>query len=349
MVQRVLQLTGSAVDPFLAELSLTYARGCADALADPDRWTFATAHVEPGGRWRFPTDLSRDALAAAEPLDPAAAVARIAALAPDVMLPQMFCRPGMTAYRGLFDVLGVPYVGNPPEVMALAADKARARAVVAAAGVDVPPGEVVRRGAEPRLAPPAVVKPVDADNSVGVTLVRDRAEYPAALAGAWAHADRALVETYVELGREVRCATVERDGGLLCLPLEEYAVDRDTKPVRDAADKLARDPDGGVRLMAKSTERAWIVDPADPVTAAVHAAARRCHTALGCRDYGLFDFRIDPTGRPWFLEAGPYCSFAPASVVVTMAAAAGIALPDLFADLVAGAPDRRAAGGGRLR
>lgn len=208
-------------------------------------------------------------------------------------------------------------------------------------GVPIPPGEVVRPGGRPALQPPVVVKPIDSDNSIGVTLVRDRAEYPAALSEAFHHADSALVESYVELGREVRCVTVERDDELLCLPIEEYAVHLGTKPIRDAAEKLALDPEGGVRLMAKTGERAWAVDPADPTTPAIHDAARRCHVALGCRDYGLFDFRVDPAGRPWFVEAGPYCSFAPASVVVTMAAAAGIDLPDLFTDLTARASARR--------
>ena len=62
----------------------------------------------------------------------------------------MFCLPGMTHYRALFDVLGIPYVGNAPDVMALTADKAKAKAVVAAAGVDVPAGEVAaaRRAAD---------------------------------------------------------------------------------------------------------------------------------------------------------------------------------------------------------
>jgi D-alanine-D-alanine ligase len=337
---RVLHLSGSAVDGFLADLSLTYARGCLSALHDPDRYEHLLAHVDPGGTWRFPADLTRAGLAAAPVLPAAAGVAHVAALAPDLMVPQMFCRPGMTAYRALFDVLGVPYVGNPPEVMALAADKARARAVVAAAGIAVPEGEVVAPGERPTLDPPVVVKPVDADNSSGVTLVREPAELDAALAAAHEHAGAALVERYVELGREVRCATLETASGLRCLPLEEYAVDPVTRPVRTAADKVARTADGEVGLQAKSADVAWIVDPADPVTARVHAAARCCHAALGCRDYGLFDFRIDPDGRPWFLEAGPYCSFSPQSVVATMAAAGGIALPDLFADLAARARAR---------
>ena len=52
--------------------------------------------------------------------------------------------------------------------------------------------------------------------------------------------------------------------------------------------------------------------------------------ALGCRHYSLFDFRIDPGGEPWFLEAGLYCSFANTSVLSVMAGAASISLCELF-------------------
>jgi D-alanine-D-alanine ligase len=69
----------------------------------------------------------------------------------------------------------------------------------------------------------------------------------------------------------------------------------------------------------------------------VWAAARACHRALGCRDYSLFDFRIDPDGQPWFLEAGLYCSFARTSVVAVMARAAGTEVDELFATVLAGA------------
>ena len=130
------------------------------------------AYVTPDGRWRFPGDLSPEAVAAARPLSLDDALPRLRARV-DVMVPQMFCVPGMTHYRALFDLLGVPYVGNAPDVDGAGGHKAKAKAVVAAAGVDVPAGEVLRRGERPEVAVPAVVKPVDADNSHGVTLVRD--------------------------------------------------------------------------------------------------------------------------------------------------------------------------------
>lgn len=334
---RVLHLTGSAVSDEFVDLSLLYARDCLSATADPERYEPHLAHVTPDGRWRFPWSLEPEVVAAATPVGVGDAIRIVTEIAPDVMVPQMFCPPGMTSYRGLFDVLGVPYVGNPPDATALSVDKSRARAVVAASGVDVPRGELLRPGDRPTLTPPVVVKPVDADNSSGVTLVRTPGDYDVALKEAFRHSPAALVEEYVELGREVRCGVLERDGELVCLPLEEYAMDPSSKPVRGYDDKLARSDDGELRLMAKDGERAWIVDPSDPVTAPVHAAARACHVALGCRHYGLFDFRIDPSGRPFFLEAGLYCSFATTSVVATMARAAGIALPDLFATCVGAA------------
>jgi D-alanine-D-alanine ligase len=334
MTRRVLHLVGSAVSDFYCDLSRMYAADCLAATADAARYETHVAYVTPDRRWRFPADLSSGAIAAAAPMPVADAAARLQALRIDVMVPQMFCVPGMTSYRALFDLLQIPYVGNRADVMALGAHKVKTRGVVASAGVRVPPGQMLRPGDRPAISPPAVVKPVDADNSLGVSLVRRPADYPAALENAFAHSGEALAERYIELGREVRCGIVARRGQLLCLPLEEYGVDAAAQPIRGYGDKLSRTTDGGLNLVAKDSSRAWIVEEADPVTAAVWEAARTCHVALGCRDYSLFDFRVDPAGQPWFLEAGLYCSFAPKSVIAMMAAAAGLGLDELFGTLI---------------
>lgn len=327
MTLSVLVLTGSPVDEFHGDLSRVYASGFLDAMSGDPAYRFRIAHVVPGGAWTFPTSLSPADIASAPRLSLADAVAELAAGNHDVAVPQMFCLPGMTTYRSLLDLVGIPYVGNRPDLMALTADKARARAVVAAAGVAVPDGVVVGSIGGVDLALPVVVKPVDSDNSVGVSLVREAGELDPAVAEALAHSDRALVETYVPLGREVRCGILVRDGELVCLPLEEYAVET----VRSSADKLDRTDDGDLYLVAKEQTRAWTLPVDDPATEKVWAAARRCHTALGARHYSLFDFRIDPDGEPWFLEASLYCSYAPSSVVAVMAAAAGIPVDRLFA------------------
>ncbi|MEM1334125.1 MAG: D-alanine--D-alanine ligase, partial [Actinomycetota bacterium] len=274
----------------------------------------------------------------------------------DVGVPQMFCPAGLVDHRSLLALLGIPSIGNSATVMAMTADKSVARAVVAAAGVDVPAAVLVRRGERaPAFERPVVVKPVDADNSTGVELVERTSELAPAIAAALDLSDAALVEDFVPLGREVRCGTIRRDGHVMALPLEEYAVDPVHAPIRREHDKLADDGDG-LRLVAKNDTRAWIVPDAtpdatdgdrDPVTAAVQDMALTVHRALGCSHHGLIDVRIDPSGRPWFLEAGPYCSFAPSSVVVMMAAAAGIDLAELFSDAVDVALDRTPIGASR--
>ncbi|CAN5492392.1 D-alanine--D-alanine ligase [soil metagenome] len=324
MALRVLHLVGSPVSELLCDLSRLYARDCLASTADPLRRESVIAYVTPDGWWRFPDDLEPEAILAAPAMHLPAAIEHITDLDVDVALPQMFCPPGMTHYRALLDVLEIPYLGNAPDVMALTMNKDRARTVVRAAGVAVPDGELLKRGDQPTIEVPAVVKPVDVDNSLGVTFV-DRADgFAPALSAAFAHSDEVLVERYVPLGREVRCGIVVIDGELVCLPLEEYDLDEATKPIRGLDDKLARTDDGELELVAKTASRAWIVDVDDGVTEAVWRAARACHVALGCRHYSLFDFRIDPDGTPWFLEAGLYCSFARQSVIATMAAATGI-------------------------
>ncbi|MBH8553302.1 D-alanine--D-alanine ligase [Nostocaceae cyanobacterium CENA357] len=327
---RILHLVGSAQDDFYCNLSRLYAQDCLAATAERSRYEFQIAYITPDRQWRFPSSLSLEDIAVAQAMPLFEAIQFITAQNIDIVLPQMFCIPGMTHYRALFDLLKIPYIGNTPDIMAIAAHKARAKAIVEAAGVKVPRGELLRPGEVPTIPPPAIVKPVSSDNSLGVVLVKDVNEYDAALKKAFEYNSEVVVEAFIELGREVRCGIIVKDGELVGLPLEEYLVDPHEKPIRNYADKLQQTDDGNLRFAAKDNIKSWIVDPNDPITQKVQEVAKKCHQALGCRHYSLFDFRIDPKGQPWFLEAGLYCSFAPKSVISSMAKAAGISLNELL-------------------
>ena len=144
----VLHLVGSPVDEFHADLSRLYARDCLAALGRP-------ASIPPRDRLRrarralaFPRRPWTPQVSPAAAADAALAEAvdRLSATPVDVVVPQMFCRPGMTSYRALLDLVGLPYLGNRPDVMAMTADKTKARAVVAAAGVPVPDAQTLRPG-----------------------------------------------------------------------------------------------------------------------------------------------------------------------------------------------------------
>nr|WP_298413714.1 ATP-grasp domain-containing protein [uncultured Halomonas sp.] len=330
----ILHLVGSATDQFYCDLSRFYAHSCIQAIADPARYTFHIAYVTPDGKWRFPDSLEESDIAAAKALPFAEAVHFLSQQQIDVALPQMFCRSGMTDYRSLLNLLDIPYVGNTPAAMALTADKAKAKAVVATAGVAVPESELLRRGDTPSFSPPVVVKPTQADNSLGVTLVTHEKDYDSALETAFADSDEVLVERFIELGREVRCGIVVQQGELVCLPLEEYRMDAETHPIRAYSSKLKEDEQGGLAFAGKDSTQTWLVDTDDPDVARVWEAAKQSHLALGCRHYSLFDFRIDAQGKPWFLEAGLYCSFAPKSVIPTMMSATGTDVSVFFQQVV---------------
>ncbi|MBO1059479.1 MAG: D-alanine--D-alanine ligase [Aphanizomenon flos-aquae CP01] len=326
---RILHLVGSAYNDFYCNLSRLYAQDCLTGIADQLLYDFEIAYITPDLLWRFPPSLSSEDIAITKPMSLFKAIEFLTARNIDLVLPQMFCIPGMTHYRSLLDLLKIPYIGNTPDIMAITAHKARAKAIVAAAGVKVPRGEILRSGDIPTIKPPAVVKPASSDNSLGVTLVKDATEYETALKIAFEYAEEVVVEEYIELGREVRCGIIVKDGELVGLPLEEYLVNSH-KPIRNYADKLQQGDDGNLYLTAKDNIKAWIVNTHDPITQKVQEMAKKCHQALGCRHYSLFDFRIDPNGEPWFLEAGLYCSFAPKSVISSMAKAAGIPLNELL-------------------
>jgi D-alanine-D-alanine ligase len=326
---RILHLVGSAQNDFYCNLSRLYAQDCLTGIADQLLYDFEIAYITPDLLWRFPPSLSSEDIAITKPMSLFKAIEFLTARNIDLVLPQMFCIPGMTHYRSLLDLLKIPYIGNTPDIMAITAHKARAKAIVAAAGVKVPRGEILRSGDIPTIKPPAVVKPASSDNSLGVTLVKDATEYETALKIAFEYAEEVIVEEYIELGREVRCGIIVKDGELVGLPLEEYLVNSH-KPIRNYADKLQQTDNGNLRFAAKDNIKSWIVNTHDPITQKVQEMAKKCHQALGCRHYSLFDFRIDPNGEPWFLEAGLYCSFAPKSVISSMSKAAGIPLNELL-------------------
>lgn len=334
---KILQLVGSPTDADYCELSELYARASVAALAGK-RFDFRFAHISPDGTWRFPDGLSANDIAAAKPVAFIDAVGQLSALNVDCALPQMFCYSGVSNYRALLDLLDIPYLGNRATQMSIAADKIQTKAIVAVAGVAVPSALTFRRGDAAhnyRGEFPVIVKPNNSDNSDGIALVGSQTKFPRAIDIAFGYSATVLVERYIEAGREVRCGIVERDGRLICLPLEEYRIDPAERPVRLRRNKLPRTDGGAMKLGAADPQESWIVDLEDPIVDAVHAAGISAYRALGLRQYGLFDFRIDPAGAPWFLEAGPYCSFAPDSVIVKMMAAHGSPLFEFFANSVA--------------
>merc|ERR1719421_2213089 len=311
---RVLHVFGSFSSEYYEGVSTYYAKSAYDNLVTGQHAPKGYEHLfmrgHPDGSWSFPKSTLDEDLTAVEHVSLAAAIAKVAELKPDAVIPHMFCMTGMTVGRGFFKMLDVPVVGNSPVAM----------------------GELLLPGDMPTLKPPFIVKPNREDNSQGIKLVRKTEHIAEAIAYAFKFDSQVIVEDFIPLGHEIRIAVVEDEKGqpTIVLPIAEYIFEG-KEPIRTPEDKLATDSRG---VPTKTTQgQARRVLPAEfpeDVYKRIKEASFRAHKALDCRDYSIYDIRISPEGIPFFLEASLYCSFAEGSIMVIMHKAAGASPTELF-------------------
>lgn len=338
---RVLHIMGSCTSEYYEGISSYYGYQCISSVGNGGRFEHVVAYVHLSGKWSIEVGKSLEYMKeSAEKLSVGTAMAKLDSLKIDVALPHMFDYSGLTAYRGLCDVLRIPMIGCSGEALALSTNKARTKACAAMAGVQVPSSELLTEGEMPTMEVPFVIKPTEEDNSQGVTVIRNENEIKDALANAFKFGDEVLCEEYIELGRELRVAVIEKgDGQMEMLPAIEYFLDKES-PIRTPNDKLTTNKSGQVTGLA-SGGRTCPANIDETLKKKLFKACITAHRALGCRDYSLFDFRIDPNGEPYMLESCLYCSFAPKSVLVSMQAAIGIEKTRLFERMVERAMTRK--------
>ncbi|MGH7237280.1 MAG: D-alanine--D-alanine ligase family protein [Candidatus Saccharimonadales bacterium] len=199
------------------------------------------------------------------------------------------------------DSQSISYTGSSGKAHELERDKALAKQCVLAAGLATSPYRVVRRGQlealrETSLNFPLFVKPTNRGGGVGVdaaSVVRNIEELNIKISSISARLQAdSLVEQYLP-GREFSVAILrdELSAELALMPLELIA------------------PMGkrGARLLSsrvKSSNSELAIEVTDQsVKAMVTTLALQVFQALGARDYGRIDIRLDGAGWPHFLEA----------------------------------------------
>merc|ERR1712183_79661 len=116
---------------------------------------------------------------------------------------------------------------------------------------------------------------------------------------------------------ELRVSCIEQnDGSIRILPAIEFFVNTDRK-IRLPTDKLVTNEDGNATGYAKNYSQIG-AELKEDFEQELHKNIRKAHKALGCRDFSIYDIRVDPKGNMYFLEASLYCSFAPRSAIVLM-------------------------------
>ena len=224
--------------------------------------------------------------------------------------------------QAVLETFGIPYTGSGVLASALAMDKAMTKTVLAANGIDVPRGVLVSGPSErPAIAPPSIVKPVENGSSVGVTMVDDPKDYPAAIAEALRYDRRALVEERV-MGTELTVGVIGPDDDLQALPVIEIVPKRAFFDYRAKYDAGLSDEVCPARVP-------------DAVAKRAQAIAIRAHRALGCRAISRTDLIWSPQDdRMVALEVNTMPGMTANSLVPKAARVAGIPFPDLVERLV---------------
>ena len=208
--------------------------------------------------------------------------------------------PDMLWIAQHLDDAGITFTGSGHIAHRLGRDKALAKQCVLDAGLTTSAYCVIRQGqqiqADVRLTYPLFVKPTSRGGGLGidsdsVTNNFEQLRAKALSIAAGLQSD-ALVEEYLE-GREFSVAILKHEHG------QHYAV----MPLELIAPKDIR----GARILSSSvksanTEQAIAVTD-EAVRTMVNALALRTFNALGARDYGRIDIRLDRSGTPHFLEA----------------------------------------------
>lgn len=311
---KVLHLAGSQTSSYYHGVSLMYIPGCIGALPDIDH-VILTAHLD--GKWSVCESLddpNPEKLSLPEALTILHKDKEISC-----MQPHMFDYKGMVSFRSISDLLDIPIIGCPGEVMALTTNKWQSKAVVESCGVPVPKAQLLRAGEMVKLEPPFIVKPCREDNSMGISLVREKSEIEESLKTGFSFDDQLLCEQFIPLGRELRVGVVEKEeGGLEFLPVVEYFLHKKEHPIRTSKDKISSSDDKAENMDFAPVDRQCPAKVDNELHKKLCDLAMKSHVALGCRHYSLYDVRVDPDGNPFFIEASPYCSFSPKSALVTM-------------------------------
>jgi D-alanine-D-alanine ligase len=232
--------------------------------------------------------------------------------------------------QAMLEWVGVPYVGNGVLASAAGMDKAVTKTLLAADGLRVAGGVVLRPGDtldQERLDLPVFVKPARAGSSLGVSRVDEWWQLAEALLVARRYDDKVLVEPAVA-GREVDVAVLEHpDGRVEAGPPLEIVV------TGDGFFDYAAKYDGGAVFQIPAALP-------DATTEMLKDRAIRVFRALGCRGLIRVDFFVPGTGpgsEPVVNEVNTFPGFTSASQYPQIWQRAGLGYAELLDTLIAGA------------
>ncbi len=224
--------------------------------------------------------------------------------------------------QAAFDLLGVKYTGSDYLSSAIAMNKGMAKKLFVEAGIPTPKGIAMTRETREddvtklNLHLPCVVKPCCGGSSIGVTIVRNAAEFKAALDEAFRWEDELVIEEFVE-GREFSVGVIEGKA----LPVIEIA------PIQGFYDYKNK-------YKAGSAVETCPAELPEDVSAQMRHYAEEVAKVIGLDTYSRSDFLLDKDGNMFCLEANTLPGMTPTSLLPQEAAVVGVNFNELCEKLI---------------
>ncbi len=220
--------------------------------------------------------------------------------------------------QGALELARIPYTGSGVAASAVSMSKVLAKRVVASVAVPCAPDTLLDE-ADPAPPPPPgigfplVVKPDREGSTVGVGIVRNPQEWAPAVAAAREYDPRVLVEAYVP-GREITVGIL--NGRVL------PAIEIVPKSGTGFYDYRAKYTAGQTEYVIPVPMHRDLLERAAEFT-------RNGAAALQLRGAARLDYRVDPAGNLFFLEANTIPGMTETSLLPKAAKFDGISFEDL--------------------
>lgn len=220
--------------------------------------------------------------------------------------------------QATFDLLGIPYTGNDYLSSALAMDKKLSKELFKLHEVPTPDSYSLKKGEDdPKpYGFPVVVKVTDGGSSIGVSIVKDEAEYEAAKKDSFSYGNEILVEQYIK-GREFSVGVILGKA----LPVIEIAPKTGFYDYKNKYQEGAAIETCPALLDKEQTER-------------MQRYAEKVYSALRLNQYARVDFMMNDKGEMYCLEANTLPGMTPTSLMPQEAAVVGMSYVDLCEKLI---------------
>ena len=234
--------------------------------------------------------------------------------------------------QGLFEMIGLRYVGSGVLASAVSMDKSYAKPIFAAAGLKVAPGTVVTSTnfeLPSNLNYPLFVKPARSGSSRGTTKVKQSSDLKAAVEAALAFDSKVIIEQAVD-GKEIECAVLQSQGKTIVSPVGEIVI----SSKYEFYDFQAKYLDDSMQLV--------FPDLPAGVEEKIQSAALTAFNAAGCEGLARVDFFYSTSGDVVINEINTMPGFTPLSVYPKLIEKSGINYQGLITTLIQTAQSRSA-------